>query len=230
VAWILIAFSLFVIEIRAITKDRRDFANDEASRRKEENAKFQSIADGITASIKQGQEQFGTTMGELSTNLNTMTGAGSARYLGTINTTQAQQYLAFIHIGQFPLYGVTARIVELDREGKVTPGNLVGVTIPVGDMIKGHANIQPFPNGLVISPDYFNANVFFTARNGDWQELLRERRVNGELLTALRVVGRFTSLKKEQTICERIDPKFPKKPNGDIDDDFRVGPKVPRCP
>ena len=47
---------------------------------------------------------------------------------------------------------------------------------------------------------------------------------------AVRVTGRFTTLKKEQTICERIDPKFPKKPNGDIDDGFRAGPKVPRCP
>lgn len=39
-----------------------------------------------------------------------------------------------------------------------------------------------------------------------------------------------TTLKKQRTICESIDAKFPKKPNGDIDDDFRAGRKAPRCP
>jgi hypothetical protein len=61
-------------------------------------------------------------------------------------------------------------------------------------------------------------------------ELLRERRIDGQLLTAMRVVGGFATFKKERTICEKIDSKFPKKPNGDIDEDFRAGPRVPRCP
>jgi hypothetical protein len=239
--WIAMLFALLAIEYRAIDKDRMDGAAAENQRRTAENAEFQKIADGLTTSIRQSQEQFVATMDksnraiglqmtavdELSINLDTLTGADSFCYLGF---TTGQQYLPFVHIGKFPLYEVSARIVDLDQSGRIKQGNLMGVTVSVGDMIRGHASIQPLPNGLGSSPDYFNANVFFNARNGDWMELLREQRVNGKLVRAMRVVGRFTSLKKEKPLCETIDPEFPREPNGDIDSDFHSsGPKLPRC-
>jgi hypothetical protein len=229
VVWILIAFAFFGIEIRAIQKDRADFANAETARRAEENAQFQGIVNGLTAAIEKSQKQFDATMRELAINQSTLTGAHSACYMSAINLVSAQRYLAFVHIGEFPLYGVNARITTLGRDGKWIPENPQEVTVSVGDMIKGHANLRNVPNGLVTSPDYFNSNIFFTARNGDWIELLREQKVDGELRVAIRVKGRFTSLAKEQTICETIDPKFPRKPNGDIDDDFKSEPKAPRC-
>ena len=221
IIWIVIAFCFFIIEIRAITQDREQRDAYEAETRTNENNHFEKI-------LTTNQKQFLATIEELTTNVNTLTGGESACYLATMNP--AQPALAFVHIGKFPLYGVAARIVELDREGKNIQGNLTGITVPVGDMIKGHANILPWPSGLAIPPDHFNANIFFTARNGDWMELLREQKTNGEWRRAMRVVGRFTSLTKERTICESIDPKFPKKPNGDIDDDFRAGSNARRCP
>jgi hypothetical protein len=96
-------------------------------------------------------------------------------------------------------------------------------------MIRGHANIQAIPNGLVSSADYFNANIFFTARNGDWNELLRTQRVDGKMVRAIKVSGRFTSLKNEEVLCETIDPEFPKK---DIEHNFQLaenGEKPPPC-
>jgi hypothetical protein len=187
VAWILIAFALFVVEI---AKDRTDFADQEGKRRQEENAQFQRIVGGLTESLKQSQKQFAVTMEKsnrviglqttavagLATNLDTLTGADSFCYLGF---TPGQSFLPFTHVGKFPLYGVSARIAELDQNGRIKQHNLMGMTVSVGDMIKGHVNIiQTIPSGLGGSPDYFNANVFFAARNGDWMELLRVRRVN----------------------------------------------------
>ena len=159
-------------------------------------------------------------------NSNLMTGGNSFCYLRL-----GRPYLFFIHAGQFPVHGVSARIVKLDQNGHVRQENLMGLTVSLGDMIQKHVSVQPIPLGLEISPDYFRANIFFTARNGDWMQLLREQRVNGKVVSAIRVVGRFASLRKEKLLCESIDPDFPRNVNGDIDDDFRVtvGPKPPHC-
>jgi hypothetical protein len=228
IAWIVIAFLLFGIEIRAIRQDREDFANKEAARRTEENAEFQGIVKGLTASIEQSRSDFDATMKELSINQNTLTGAHSICYLGPVNIITGQTFLAFIHKGEFPLYGVSARVTVLGRNGNWIPGNPGEVQIPVGDIIKGHASVINIQNGLVTKPsDYFNSNIFFTARNGDWTELLREQKVGGQQYVALRVIGSFG--KRPETICEIIDPKFPRNANGDIDDNFKAGPKAPPC-
>jgi len=59
-------------------------------------------------------------------NIATVTGADSFCFLGF---NRSQGFLVFVHIGQFPLYGVIARITELDQNGKSRPNNLMGVTV-----------------------------------------------------------------------------------------------------
>ena len=135
--------------------------------------------------------------------------------------TPGQPYLGLFHVGKF-LYRVTARIVEEDRDGRVRQDNLPGLNVPVGDMFKGHASILPVPAGLGGFRSYFNAKNFFTARNGDWVETLRNSHETEKLVLAMRVIGRFTTLKSEKPLCEIIDPDFPRQPNGDIDGDFRA--------
>ena len=137
-----------------------------------------------------------------------------------------QGFLLFAHEGKYPLYGVSARIVDTDQ----LRTNLQGITIAVGDMIRGHGNNESIPTGIPTSGDHFNANVFFTARNGDWTELLRVVQVNDGWARAIRVMGRFTSLRKETILCETIDPKFPRKPEKLLDEFKPIsGPKPPRC-
>jgi hypothetical protein len=134
--------------------------------------------------------------------------------------------LAFIHTGKYPLYGVSARIVDFDQ----IKTNLGGKTVPVGDMIRGHANAESIPAGIPTTGDHFNANIFFTARNGDWIEMLRVVRVNDGWSRAVRVMGLFTSLRKEKTMCETIDTNFPRNANHLLDEFKPInGPKPPRC-
>jgi len=200
---------------------QRDREQAQKDRQTLDDAK--SRIDSLQGTVIQLQ---GAAISGLSTNLNTLTGANSFCWLGFV---PGQQFLAFVHSGKFPLYGVQARITELDEQDHVK-GSPFGVTISVGDMIRGHASTQPVPSGIAGSPDYFNANIFFTARNGDWVQLLREERVKDKWVRALQVRGRFTSFKKERILCETIDPEFPRKPNGTIDPDFLVPTaKVPRC-
>jgi hypothetical protein len=137
-----------------------------------------------------------------------------------------QGYLMFAHEGKYPLYGVSARIADLDQ----LKATFLGTTVEVGDMIRGHVRIEPVPSGIPLSGDHFYANVFFTARNGDWSELLRAVRVDGGWARAIRVIGRFTSLKQEIALCESVDPKLPGKPE-ELFTDFKPmnGPKPPPC-
>ncbi len=149
---------------------------------------------------------------------------GSESY-ATLMYVPGQGFLAFAHAGKYPLYEVSARIADLDQ----IRAN-VGVTVQVGDMIRGHVNIRPIPAGIPTSGDHFNANVFFTARNGDWTELFRSVRVNDGWARAIQVTGQFTSLKKEKVMCETIDPKFPRNDTSALNG-FKPadGPKPPRC-
>jgi hypothetical protein len=159
--------------------------------------------------------------------INQLTGFHSYAYLGYV---PGQGFLAFVHRGRHPLYGVSARIIDLQQMKETN--NLEGFTVSVGDMIRGHANIQPLPSSFGTS-DRLDANIFFTARNGDWTQLLRERRVSDhKWVRATRVVGRFTSLAKEKIMCETIDRDFPRDSKGAIDKDFPAyagRTKLPLC-
>ncbi len=237
--WMLIISALLVIELLAIRKDRSETYLAQLNALREEREHFSEVGRGIESVVTQSQSQFKVTLeksdrviglqtkelGGLSDNLKTFTGGQSFAVFAYV---PGQQFLAFAHAGKYPLYDVSARIADLDQVGKT--GDPLGVTVAVGDMIQEHVKILPVPANVASSGNKFNANVFFTARNGDWVELLRQVKVGDGWLRAIRVQGQFTSLKKEKALCETIDPKFPKNAEGKIDGfDAPSGPKPPPC-
>jgi hypothetical protein len=240
--WMLILAAFLVIEVLAIRKDRAESYRAQVEALREEREHFAEVGNGIKSVVTQAQNQFQSTMQQsarviglqsqsldsLSNNLGTLTGGQSYAYLRYV---PGQQFLFFVHAGRYPLYGVSARIVALDKSGNNVPGSLLGTTIAIGDMIQHHGNSFSVPLDIESSGEEFNTNIFFTARNGDWVELLREKRINNEWVQALRVSGRFTSINKERVLCETIDPKFPIGDGGKIDNDFKLlaGRKPPRC-
>ena len=242
IGWILIAFLLCVTEFDAIARDRNEFASQQRERMTQENSKFEQIASGVKTSLEDSQEQFAITLErsnrqigleqsagrQLVTDINTLTGGDSYCFLTYV---PGQGFLFFEHMGEYPLYGVDARIVTLDEDGKIIEGqNFMGTTISVGDMISHHGNMVPIPGNLIANQDFFDANIFFTARNGDWTEQMRVKKIGGKYVRAVYVKGRFTSLKKERPLCETIDPGFPKNNDGNIDSDFKIpSAKLPRC-
>jgi hypothetical protein len=97
-------------------------------------------------------------------------------------------------------------------------------------MIQGHANMQAVPESLAAARDRFNVNIFFTARNGEWTQILREKRVGDRWIRAIQVQGRFTSFKKQKVMCETIDAEFSHDAKGEIDGFLAYsGPKPPLC-
>jgi hypothetical protein len=244
ILWVVLLVCLLVTEFRAIDKDRADNEQKQKEFFEAQKTGFQGIAtqadsnfketaNGLEAAITVSQTQFDTTMkrsdkllNDLQENLRTLTGSESFAWLGFL---PGQNFLAFVHQGRYPLYGVSARIVDLDQIKK--PEDSFGQMISIGDMVPKHANAMPLPLGyLPTTGDRFNANVFFTARNGDWVQMLREIKVKDRWVRAFQVQGPFTSPVKKKIMCETIDPDFPRRADGKIDG-FLVhsGIRPPRC-
>ena len=124
-------------------------------------------------------------------------------------------YLMVIHVGKHPLYGVSVRIVDVDAfqalKGNLTPENLqqVEVSLLVGDVIPGHASMlrQGLPLG---SGERRSFNVFFSARNGSFSQLLRYRKVNGKWLSAVKI-------NSKATLFEDVQKGFPRNAAGDVE-------------
>ncbi len=60
--YLLLVICLMFIENRAINKDHADLVASEEGRREEENARFETIVNGLRTSIDNGQRQFSATM------------------------------------------------------------------------------------------------------------------------------------------------------------------------
>jgi hypothetical protein len=163
-SWICLLFGFLFLELTSIDKERE--ASEALSTRQQESESFRQIGEGIKGAITQSQQQFDATMkrsdkvvglqvkelNNLSENLHTITGSESYAFLQYV---PGQPFLAFVHKGDYPLYGVSARIVDLDQVKKTN--SLNGVTVAIGDMIRGHANMEPPLN--LGTADRFNANV-----------------------------------------------------------------------
>jgi hypothetical protein len=223
--WTLLVFVLFGLELRTLYLDRDEHDRAEAQARCEQLHSFNEIAGGIRDAVAQSQKQFNATMGGISREINIYTGGESYAYLTYV---PKQQSLVFVHKGDYPLFSVGARITDLDD-----PNNLIGTVVQVGDVIRGHAVFTPVPNSISatqLTRETVNFNVFFTARNGDWTELFRARRIHDGWATAIIVEGSFSSMKKSSIVCETIDKRFPE---GALDKEFRefrkTSTKPPPC-
>jgi len=232
--WFVVLLCFAIIEIRAINHDR-----DKA------NADFKTMADGLKTTINQGKitidegnaairglqttiaegrEHFDQTIQGISGSTNTQTGGDSYAFFTWV---PMQGFLAFVHRGDYPLYDVTARIVNLDDTA--TQSGLLGISLPVGDMIKGHAKMEAVPPTMALTGNHFNANIFFTARNGGWTERFRLQKTKDGWARATIVSGEFVSLKQSRLLCETIDKGFLLDSSGRVEKDWTPNPTLPRC-
>jgi len=139
--------------------------------------------------------------------LNQITGGDSFCYLQftMFNYDQNTALLMAIHKGLHPIYDVHARMVDLDRmhEARLTGTSPFSfdTNLDVPTLMPNKATgLQPFLVGTATERRF---NIFWTARNGDWVQLLRLAKVNGLWQWAIRV-------KRGQSIIfEQISADFP---------------------
>jgi hypothetical protein len=146
--------------------------------------------------------------------INTITGDNSFAYLMISYPTSAGATLVAVHKGRYPLYSVGARFVDLQKfyamNNGLSPTRLniaAGATdINIGDLFHDSASVQ----GNVVFDDAGEQkfNIFFSARNGRWTELLRVRRKDNTWYQAIRVLRRVDET-HESIIFEQADTDYP---------------------
>lgn len=149
--------------------------------------------------------------------VNLVTGGKSFCYMAvsSINPQSNIGLLTFVHSGEHPMFNVAARIVDLEEFDKLKDHinihnfQQADINIGIGDFAKNAALVRgPFPLG---KGDKRNFNIFFSARNGWFDQLLRFRKINGQWVQATRVE------RDGEVLYERIDDNYPRAKDGGID-------------
>ncbi len=134
--------------------------------------------------------------------------------------TAAVALPSFAHHGKFPLYDVTARIVDIGEHRRlVTAKNFVAATtalqgteVSVGSLTPGFAKgpmvMLQHPSGRD-----FSYNVFFVARNGSWIQQLRMKWIGNGWSVANRISG----LSEGKELYRVVSPNYPLGPNGEVE-------------
>jgi hypothetical protein len=116
--------------------------------------------------------------------------------------------------GNYPLYDVNIRITDLQQLAQANdPLSVsvaaIGKTVHVGNMIPSQCNIVLTVDVKNISELTFN--IFFTARNGLFTQLLRLKKINDSWTSAIQVMN-----KDGDTIRELVDELFPRDADGNV--------------
>ena len=119
-----------------------------------------------------------------------------------------------MHQGDFPLYDLTVNITDLDKINKYA-GNPEYAheyrkLFSIGTMLPKQSNNLC----KVLMLDQENSksfNIFFSARNGMFHELLRIKKINNEWVSAVKVFD------GEKILLQSHSDKYPRNTVGEID-------------
>jgi hypothetical protein len=174
----------------------------------------------FNAEIREKNEEIARLQRE---NANAITGGDSFCWMGLSVSDPAAAAIArpiFIHQGRYPLYDVSARIVDSDEYARLTAAKdfiaaskaLLGTNVSVGNMTPGFST----DTGVVLSHPSgknFTYNVFYVARNGSWIQSLRMRWTGNGWALANRVHG----LTEGKELFREVSPNYPLNAQGDVD-------------
>jgi hypothetical protein len=124
-----------------------------------------------------------------------------------------------IHQGKYPLYDLTIRIVDLDKFDELKEKAFSfeslfedEITVNVGNFAPNSAQIL---SQVQIRPkETLRYNVFFSARNGFFTQILRIKKLGTEWKTAFKVTVVRPQENKERIIFEKIDEGYPRNEKG----------------
>lgn len=122
-----------------------------------------------------------------------------------------------VHHGKYPLYGIHMRVVDIDRANELS-GTAAWLErrheyetyYQLETLIPNHATDIPLRLTYVPYGTARNFNIFFTARNGSFVQLLRFRKVKGMWLRA-------TKVEMGKVMYEEIPEGYPRDEHGQVD-------------
>ncbi|MDT4952105.1 MAG: hypothetical protein QOJ02_243 [Acidobacteriota bacterium] len=149
------------------------------------------------------------------------TGGDSFGYLSVFGSN-ASPGLMLAHKGDYPLYDVQIRIVDLDVLDKIAQSSkqITFENLAPSETVHNVGNLNPNQSILIgrinlpTDKDEKGFNVFIMARNGQISQPLRFRRVNGVWYGAYKVER--IDVNPPRLLMERSDPEFPKNARGEI--------------
>ena len=140
-----------------------------------------------------------------------ITGGSSYLYFMPLQVQGNKIMWIACHSGEYPLHQVTVRVVDLERlrNGNRRKRSLdFESTHKLGDVHRG-TNL-PLCENDIDGRDELSFNIFTHARNGKITQETQFVRVEGKLLTALRITGSMGIMREE------VDPNFPRNEQGKI--------------
>jgi len=223
-AYVILIIGLIFIENRALDKERADSAKEQKIQRDEQNEKFKAIADGLSASIEQSQQQFSATMSGIKKSIDSTVGGNSFCYVIS-NAVGAEFVLTVTTRGENPLHAVDVEYIDADLMRKVIAGKSTisyaeietyshpFPTIPFLSSSSGHT-LARIPIGANEKRDL---QFHFFSMNGVWSEALKLRQVNGQWEQAIKVI-KINSGRNVigPVLYEYTTPNYPKT-NGRVD-------------
>lgn len=145
------------------------------------------------------------------------TGGDSFCYFGVGVDGNTATWTA-VHQGKYPLYNVGARIVDLSKfHEAMNSGNpfAADTNVRIGDIAQNQASMMLSMD--LGSGDSRDFNIFFSARNGFFTQLLRFRRVGGQWLSATSVTSMALAALDSNPVLHRIADGYPVDANGKPD-------------
>jgi hypothetical protein len=160
----------------------------------------------IEQSIKDTLAKLDATATQLSGHI---TGGDSVCYFfGPSTRDDTWRDMLVIHSGAHPLYDVVARVCDIDEFEKCRnkliqrlPHPAVDQIVQLGNLVPEHARYSPICLSLGHG-SYRRFNIFFTARNGSFTQLLRCKRVDGQWAFATRIT------RGNDVVLEKVDAQF----------------------
>lgn len=153
---------------------------------------------------------------------NSVTGGDGFAYLviGNIHPSKRVGFVTVVSRSEHPLYDVSARIVNLDslKNASDTERDTISIdahqeSVKIGNLapeLAAQVTSWKLPSGEV-----HRYNVFFSARNGLWTELLRIRKIDGEWEQAYKVVRNNEG--EEKVLETKIPDGWPRNSDGKVE-------------
>lgn len=182
--WMLALFAFLFIEFRAINKDRTDHDNEVRAERKQFEANFKSIAEGLNTSISNSQKQFDAMMRRTNSVLTSVTGGTAYTVVmpDTFIRGDNEFPLLIENHGDQILTGVTVTVYKygaftLGTSGEIlqSVNNRINVgTLHVGERLVLATRIRPLGAMEFEEKDVhmYRAFILVAAQNFTTEELL----------------------------------------------------------
>jgi len=130
------------------------------------------------------------------------------------------------NMGEFPLYGVNAEVIDLDKQREAFANGVTLDNMRMGVTALNIGDLPPKPLGIIwkdrlvlssTSNEFANLVVRFSStRMQGWAEIVRIRKVGNEWKVAIRVVREESGRIKQKVLFTHIPERYPLKQGEDI--------------